>query len=201
LGLALLNRDGPGPGDLTASRQVMGTADYMAPEQWESSHGVDIRADLYSLGCTLYFLLAGKPPFGGPEHGSNARKMAAHLRDAVPPIRGIRADVPEELAAVLDRLLAKAPAPPYATPQAAAPLGPARGGGAGARTVCPRRRPGGGGPAHRRPAGARRQRTDAGNGRKRRPAAGRGPHHFGATDPPPNSPPTPDRPGRRRARP
>ena len=46
---------------------MMGTADYMAPEQWEASHDVDIRADVYSLGCTLYTFLVGRPPFGGGE--------------------------------------------------------------------------------------------------------------------------------------
>ena len=94
LGLALLNRDERASGELTVTGQVMGTADYMAPEQWEDSHAVDIRADLYSLGCTLYTLLAGRPPFAGPKHRSALRKMAAHAKELVPPITDHRADVP-----------------------------------------------------------------------------------------------------------
>src|SRR5579872_4740814 len=67
LGLARLVGEREDSGGLTMLGQMMGTADYTAPEQWEASHTVDIRADLYSLGCTLYTLLAGKPPFSGPE--------------------------------------------------------------------------------------------------------------------------------------
>ena len=110
LGLALLNRDDRASGELTVTGQVMGTADYMAPEQWEDSHAVDIRADLYSLGCTLYTLLAGRPPFAGPKHRSALRKMAAHAKELVPPITDHRADVPAAVEALRQRLMAKDPA-------------------------------------------------------------------------------------------
>ena len=124
LGLALLAADDAGA-DMTGTGQAMGTADYMAPEQAADSHTVDIRADVYSLGCTLYKLLSGHAPFSGPQYKSNLEKMAAHLRDPVPPIREVRPDVPDDLAAVLDRMLAKAPADRFAAPgEVAAALKP-----------------------------------------------------------------------------
>ena len=116
LGLALLNRNDAASGDLTVTGQVMGTADYMAPEQWEDSHAVDIRADLYSLGCTLYTLLVGSPPFGGPKHRSALRKMAAHAKELVRPITEQRADVPAVVEELRLRLMAKEPAERLATP-------------------------------------------------------------------------------------
>jgi serine/threonine protein kinase len=115
LGLALVRAEQPA-GELTATGQFMGTYDYMAPEQWDNTHTVDIRADLYSLGCTLYFLLAGRPPFGDPEHASVTRKMRGHTTEPVPGIRQFRPNVPDALEALLRRLLAKAPADRYATP-------------------------------------------------------------------------------------
>jgi hypothetical protein len=125
LGLALLRGEEMASEELTAHGQVMGTFDYMAPEQWESSHEVDIRADLYSLGCTLYTLLTGRPPFAGPEHNSVVKKMRAHAQAPVPAVRATRADVPEELAALLARLLSKDPAGrPAAPAEVARALGP-----------------------------------------------------------------------------
>ena len=117
LGLAMFQ-----PGQLsgveriTASGQAMGTIDYMAPEQALASRDVDIRADLYSLGCTLYKLLSGRAPFSGPKYQDQVSKLMAHAREPVPPIRKLRPDVPAHVAAVLDRLLAKDPAQRYATP-------------------------------------------------------------------------------------
>jgi len=66
-------------------------------------------ADLYSLGCTLYYLLAGRAPFSGAEHQTAFSKMAAHLHESIPPIREHREVVPRELAGILDRMQAKAP--------------------------------------------------------------------------------------------
>ena len=85
-------------------KSVLGTADYVAPEQTVNSHDVDVRADIYSLGATFYFLLAGHPPF--PE-GTISQKLIAHQTKKPTPIRQIRADVPEELAAILEGMMEK----------------------------------------------------------------------------------------------
>lgn len=115
LGLARLHqavRDGSGSA-LTRTGWMMGTADFMAPEQGFDPHNVDIRADLYSLGCTFFYLLAGRPPFPG---GSFLQKLNRH-RDATPPtLASIRADVPQEVSAVVSRLLRKRPEERWATP-------------------------------------------------------------------------------------
>jgi serine/threonine protein kinase len=107
LGVARLG-NGPGQeGPITSPGQFLGTLDYMAPEQCLDSHAVDGRADIYALGCTLYELLTGRPPFAGPAHESVFLKMKAHVEAPVPPVRGRRPEVPERLAAVLERMLAK----------------------------------------------------------------------------------------------
>jgi urea transport system substrate-binding protein len=106
LGLATL-KTGAAGGELTAERQFLGTVDYAAPEQWESSRDVDIRADIYSLGCTLYFLLAGQSPFPSSKYSTTMQQMWAHSQAPLPPIRELRPDVPEAVAAVVDRMLAK----------------------------------------------------------------------------------------------
>jgi serine/threonine protein kinase/WD40 repeat protein len=116
LGLALLGTEQPGEGELTSSGQAMGTADYIAPEQATDSHRVDIRADIYSLGCTLFKLLTGRPPFFGPQYRTVTAKMLAHVTAPVTPIRDLRPDVPKDLAAALDRMLAKKPEERFATP-------------------------------------------------------------------------------------
>jgi serine/threonine protein kinase/thiol-disulfide isomerase/thioredoxin len=116
LGLALLRGDHAIVEELTATGQTMGTVDYMAPEQASDTHAVDIRADIYSLGCTLYALLAGRPPFSGPRYHASYQKMHAHAEEPVPPLRSQQPEVPEALVALLDRLLAKTPAERLATP-------------------------------------------------------------------------------------
>src|SRR5207249_8142333 len=100
--------DGPEPG------RVVGTVDYMAPEQWADTCGVDARADVYGLGCTLYCLLTGRPPFDGPGYATRSQKQKAHADVPPPAVRSLRPDVPAGLAAVLDRMLAKDPAERYA---------------------------------------------------------------------------------------
>jgi serine/threonine protein kinase len=91
---------------------VLGTLDYLAPEQSVDSHAVDIRADIYSLGATFYCLLAGRAPFSG----TLAQKLVSLNMQEPPPIRQVRPDVPEELAAVLARMMAKQPADRYEKP-------------------------------------------------------------------------------------
>ncbi|MGE3805370.1 MAG: protein kinase [Gemmataceae bacterium] len=94
---------------LTRTGCLMGTADFMAPEQGFDPRSVDIRADLYSLGCTWFFLLTGKPPFAG---GTFLQKMNRHRTEDPPPVDGL----PPELARTLRRLLAKNPEDRVATP-------------------------------------------------------------------------------------
>ena len=101
--------DQPGE-EITATGLAMGTADYIAPEQVVDSRHVDIRADIYSLGCTLYRLLAGQAPFGNGQRLSAVAKLYAQVHDSVPPLGDIRPDMPPELQGVLDRMLAKNPA-------------------------------------------------------------------------------------------
>ncbi|MBN2475872.1 MAG: protein kinase [Pirellulales bacterium] len=116
LGLARFQYDQPTDDELTAAGQAMGTADYIAPEQVSDSHSVDIRADVYSLGCTLYKLLAGQPPFGGTKYKGTFDKMTAHVSEQIPSIRQCRDDVPDDLIGVMDRMLAKDPNDRFATP-------------------------------------------------------------------------------------
>jgi serine/threonine protein kinase len=92
--------------------RVLGTANYCAPEQAIDSHRVDSRADLYSLGCTLYFLLAGRPPF---HEGSLTQRLLAHQNLQPARIEDLRSDVPAELGALLRRMMAKSPAQRIAT--------------------------------------------------------------------------------------
>ena len=107
LGLALLKRGDPIEERLTGVHTVLGTADYMSPEQAEGSHEVDIRADLYSLGCTLFRLLTGRTPFAMPENSSPVKKMWAHASLPIPEVQQFRPDVPPELAALVKKLMAK----------------------------------------------------------------------------------------------
>ncbi len=116
LGLARFHREQAAGDEVTGTGQAMGTADYMAPEQASDSRTVDIRADIYSLGCTLYKLLCGRAPFSGPEYRGAFEKMTAHVQESVPPIGQFNPDVPGELAAVLDRMLAKDPDQRFAIP-------------------------------------------------------------------------------------
>jgi eukaryotic-like serine/threonine-protein kinase len=91
---------------VTRLGSLLGTPDYIAPEQILAPREADIRSDLYSLGCTLYYLLAGRAPF---EHVTSVEKLYHHIKEEIQPIRTIRPDVPRELQAILFRLLNKRP--------------------------------------------------------------------------------------------
>jgi WD40 repeat protein/tRNA A-37 threonylcarbamoyl transferase component Bud32 len=124
LGLARLgtSADEDSATALTGASALMGTPDYMAPEQAGDAHAVDIRADIYSLGCTLYALLTGRAPFAGTQL---TQKILAHLSAEPPPLESMRTDVPPALAAVVRRLMAKQAEQRYQTPaDVAAALAP-----------------------------------------------------------------------------
>jgi WD40 repeat protein/serine/threonine protein kinase len=99
--------------ELTREGMAMGTADFMAPEQGENARAVDIRADIYSLGCTLFYLLTGGPPFPG---GSLVEKMLRHRYETPPAVEQLRPGLPPRLLPVLHRMMAKEPADRYQTP-------------------------------------------------------------------------------------
>jgi serine/threonine protein kinase len=96
-----------------SGQAILGTADYLAPEQGRDSHAVDIRADIYSLGATFYFLLVGKAPFAD---GTLNQKLIWHQMKTPTAVRKLRPDVPEAMAVVISRMMAKDPAGRYQTP-------------------------------------------------------------------------------------
>jgi serine/threonine protein kinase len=111
MGLALFFRDEADDLTREQGQGVLGTTDYMAPEQAQDSHTVDGRADIYSLGATFYFLLTGRSPF---KKGA-ARKPAGSAGQQPQPVREVRPDLPEGLVDVVERMLAKDPARRYQT--------------------------------------------------------------------------------------
>jgi eukaryotic-like serine/threonine-protein kinase len=101
----------------TTEGMILGTPDYIAPEQAANARSADIRSDIYSLGGTLYFALTGQPPF---PKGSFVEKLTLHATREPEAIRSLRPDVPAELAEVLARMMAKDPSRRYQTPSEAA---------------------------------------------------------------------------------
>jgi hypothetical protein len=116
-GLARVLDEGGAAAPSLSSGTFLGTPDYVAPEQARNPSGADIRADVYGLGCTLYHLLAGRPPFPA---GTPLQKLLAHQECPPPPLTATRPDVPAALTRILDRMLAKDPAGRYPTPGAVA---------------------------------------------------------------------------------
>jgi hypothetical protein len=112
-GLAKVVRERGASKGLTSSDAYMGTPDYSAPEQATDARAADIRADLYSLGCTLYCLLAGRPPF---QEDTAMKTILAHLQKEPQPLTELRSDVPAELWQVVKQLLAKDSAQRYQKP-------------------------------------------------------------------------------------
>jgi serine/threonine protein kinase len=115
-GLARLDVLEDGSEPLTVAGKVVGTADYLAPEQAVGG-AVDARSDLYGLGCTLYHLLTGRPPF---PRGSPAQKMICHLHEEPEPAERLRPGLPSVVARVLRRLMAKRPEDRFQGPDEAA---------------------------------------------------------------------------------
>jgi len=119
MGLARLQADGPdGAAGMTKAHSVVGTPDYIAPEQIVDARNVDCRADIYSLGCTFYFLLTGWPPFGSADRWEE--KLVCHQKAEPQPIEQVRPDVPPQVGAILRKMMAKRPEDRYSAPAAVA---------------------------------------------------------------------------------
>lgn len=99
--------------ELTASGVTLGTFDYISPEQARDPRVADVRSDLYSLGCTMFFMLTGRPPFA---EGTVLQKLLSHSSEPPPDPRQFRDDVPDELARIVLKLLAKNPSDRYQKP-------------------------------------------------------------------------------------
>jgi tRNA A-37 threonylcarbamoyl transferase component Bud32 len=112
LGLALFSDNEQASLTVEHNENVLGTADYLAPEQAVNSHKVDHKADIYGLGCALYFLLTGRPPF--PE-GTLAQRIAKHQSQMPEDIRKLRPDCPRDLADICFKMMQKRPEKRYAT--------------------------------------------------------------------------------------
>ncbi|MFO0803173.1 MAG: WD40 repeat domain-containing serine/threonine protein kinase [Gemmataceae bacterium] len=101
------------PGHLTRDGVMLGTPDFMPPEQARNPHGVDIRADLYSLGCTFFYLLTGRTPY----NGSPVEKLLHHATSPIPPLVLPRGPAPPALEAIVRKLMAKRPEDRHQSPQ------------------------------------------------------------------------------------
>ena len=100
---------------LTKEGEILGTVDYLSPEQASDSREADIRSDIYSLGCVFFFLLTGFPPFRGK---NPVEVLNMHKEEAAPPVRSVlRPDISPEIAGLVDRMLAKAPSGRPQSPQ------------------------------------------------------------------------------------
>ena len=117
LDMGLARIDNIDPGDLpvpqlTESGSVKGTLDYMAPEQAQNTHAADARSDIYSLGCSLYYLLTSRVMYPAD---SFVKKILAHLEQPIPSIQKQRPEVPDELEAVFHKMVSKDPVDRYDT--------------------------------------------------------------------------------------
>jgi serine/threonine protein kinase len=112
-GLAKVTREEKVDGGLTSVGQALGTPDFIAPEQIIDAQSADVRADIYSLGGTLYYLLTGRPPF---KANSLYDMYQAHISRDADPLNLVRPEVPSELAALVAKMMAKDPARRFQTP-------------------------------------------------------------------------------------
>ena len=115
LGLARLTDESAVADDMTNTGQIVGTGDFIAPEQGQDTRNADARSDIYSLGCTLYYLLVGRGPFTGPRYATFVQKVMAHAREPILSVQTLRNDVPDIVAKVIERMTAKAPEQRYPT--------------------------------------------------------------------------------------
>ncbi len=106
MGLARFADDSQASLTMAYDQKMIGTVDYLAPEQALDSHKVDIRADIYSLGCTLYFMLKGEAPF---PQGTIPQRLMAHQKEEPADVLESRPDAPEELLAIRQKMMAKSP--------------------------------------------------------------------------------------------
>ena len=113
MGLARLEQLDGTEHEETATGVTLGTFDYISPEQARNPRDTDTRSDIYSLGCTLYYMLTGRPPFAD---GSALQKLLLHQSETPPDVRDIRPDVSDMLAAVLAKMLAKRPEDRFQNP-------------------------------------------------------------------------------------
>src|SRR5262249_56121598 len=113
---AVFDEDAP-PFDLTGPGEMLGEVEYMAPEQARAAQSSDVRADLYSVGCVLYHMLSGQPPFAD---ASRVRQLLRHATEAPAPLARAGVAGPAGLEEAPSVLLRKSPPPPHPTPPHAA---------------------------------------------------------------------------------
>ncbi|HCO23265.1 MAG TPA: serine/threonine protein kinase, partial [Gimesia maris] len=113
LGLARKESDNASA-DLTTAGTTLGTFDYISPEQAKDPRNVDVRSDIYSLGCTLYHMLTGEPPYG---EGTVLQKLLDHSGKNVPDPATINKQLPRELSLIVQKMMASDPEDRYQAPE------------------------------------------------------------------------------------
>jgi eukaryotic-like serine/threonine-protein kinase len=106
MGLARLRHMEPASEETASNVVTLGTFDYIAPEQARDPQSADLRSDIYSLGCTFYFMLTGRPPYSAR---TASQKLQKHCGDPPPDVRRTRADLPKEVNSILQKMMAKNP--------------------------------------------------------------------------------------------